>query len=249
MMASHNAEPAQPLQHRDLWPGIAGLAAAGLLIAGYVLWWDTPDVSGRGALRRVVFFYLKESNRDASEATAFILLAAGLLFLFFLVALSRLAGNRSHLVLVGGTVFVAFLMVAALAGNIFAITVNHTDVFPVLPGTSLIAILLLNVAYGAVIASMAGAAVMLFAVWRAAQDSHAIPAWLGWSGLVVAVLSLAGPFSAWLTPVLLAAWVLGASVVLILNAIESRREGQTGKTETPAGPPPPQAEGGGLGQP
>ena len=76
-----------------------------------------------------------------------------------------------------------------------------------------------------------------------------IPAWLGWAGLVVAVLSLAGPLSAWLTPVLLAAWVLGASVVLILNAIESRREGQQGKAEAPAGPPPPQAEGGGLGPP
>lgn len=241
MMASHNAEPAQPFQHRDLWPGIAGLAAAGLLIAGYVLWWRTPDVGGSGALRRVLFFYLKESNRDASEATALVLLAAGLLFLFFLVALSRLAGNRSHLVLVGGTVFTAFLMVAAIAGNIFAITVEHTEVFPVLPGTSLIAILLLNAAYAAIIAAMAGAAVMLFAVWRAAQDSHAIPAWLGWSGLVVAVLSLAGPFSAWLTPVLLAAWVLGASVVLILNALESRREGTKEKAETPAGPPPGQA--------
>ena len=96
MMASQNAEPAQPLQHRDLWPGIAGLAAGGLLIAGYVLWSFTPDVTGTGALRTVVLWYLKESNQDQSEAMALILLAAGLLFLFFLVALSRLAGNRSH---------------------------------------------------------------------------------------------------------------------------------------------------------
>ncbi|WP_405598565.1 hypothetical protein OG741_16510 [Streptomyces sp. NBC_01410] len=238
MMASQNAEPVQPAQHRDLWPGIAGLAAGGLLIAGYVLWTFTPDVTGTDALRTVVLWYLKESNQDQSEALALILLAAGLLFMWFLVALSRLAGNRSHLVLVGGTVFTAFLLVGALAGNIFAITVRTSDVFPVLPETSLIAILLLNTAYGAIIASMVGAAVMLFAVWRASQETHAIPAWLGWAGLVVAVLSLAGPWSAWLTPILLAAWVLAASVVLILNAL-------TGKEEAAAlnpQPLPPQPE-------
>ncbi|TQK44996.1 hypothetical protein FBY35_6533 [Streptomyces sp. SLBN-118] len=238
MASSQIAEPVQPAQHRDLWPGIAGLGAGALLIAGYVLWSMTPDVTGTGALRRVVLWYLNEDNQDQSEALALILLAAGLLFLFFLVALSRLAGNRSHLVMVGGTVFTAFLLVGALAGNIFAITVRNTDVFPVLPETSLIAILLLNTAYGAIIASMVGAAVMLFAVWRAAQETHAIPAWLGWAGLVVAVLSLAGPWSAWLTPILLAAWVLAASVVLILNARAAREEGAALNPQ----PLPPQPE-------
>ncbi|MET7615795.1 hypothetical protein [Streptomyces sp. NPDC005408] len=238
MMASQNAEPAQPAQHRDLWPGIAGLGAGALLIAGYVLWSFTPDVSGTGAIRRVVFWYLEESNQDQAEATALILLAAGLLFLFFLVALSRLAGNRSHLVMVGGTIFTAFLLVAALAGNMFAITVKNSDVFPVVPETSLIAILLLDVAYGAIIASMVGAAVMLFAVWRAAQETHAIPAWLGWSAFVVAVLSLAGPFSAWFTPLLLAAWVLAASVILILNAHEARGETEASLNPQPLPPQP-----------
>lgn len=40
----------------------------------------------------------------------------------------------------------------------------------------------------------------------------------------MAVLSLAGPWSAWLTPILLAAWVLAASVVLILNALSGKEE-------------------------
>jgi hypothetical protein len=226
MMASQSTEPAphaEPAPHRDLWPGIAGLTAAALLITGHVLWMRTPDIEGRGAIRRVVLFYAKDSNRDLSEAATLILLAAGLLFLFFLVALSRLAGNRSHLVLVGGTVFTVFLMVAALAGNIFAIAVNHSDV---VPATSLAAILLLHVAYGAMVAAMAGAAVMLFAIWRAAQETRAVPAWLGWAGFVVAVLSLAGPVSAWFTPLLLALWTLWAGVLLILNARVREGEGR-----------------------
>ncbi|MEU9011437.1 hypothetical protein AB0D12_16975 [Streptomyces sp. NPDC048479] len=239
MMASQGTEPALPAQHRDLWPGIAGLVAGGLLIAGQALWMGTPGTKGSGALRHVFFYYLKGSNRDLSQATALILLVSGLLFLFFLVALARLAGNRSHLVLVGGTVFAALLTVAAVAGNIFAITANHSEAFPVLPGTALFAMLLLNMAYGAMIASMAGAAVMLFALWRAGQETHSIPAWLGWAGFVVAVVSLAGPLTAWLTPLLLGVWALGAGVVLIMNARIARAEKEpTGSTPAEEGTSP-----------
>ncbi|MBT2398546.1 hypothetical protein [Streptomyces sp. ISL-100] len=172
-------------------------------------------------------FYGKDSNQALAQTSAPMLLAAGLLFMVFLVALSRLAGNRSHLVLVGGTVFTVFLLVAAIAGNIFAITADASDVFPVRPETALIAILLLDVAYGATIAAMVGAAVLLFAVWRVSRESRAVPGWLGWFGFVVAVLSLGGPFSAWATPLLMALWMLAAGVVLIMNArVAQRDEGQ-----------------------
>ncbi|MER5464159.1 hypothetical protein ABT010_26420 [Streptomyces sp. NPDC002668] len=237
MMASQGTEPALPAQHRDLWSGIAGLVAGALLIAGQALWMGTPDTRGSGALRRVFFYYIDDSNQGLSEATALVLLVSGLLFLFFVVALARLAGNRSHLVLVGGTAFTALLMVGAVAGNIFGITANHSAAFPVLPETALLAFLLLNVAYGAMIAAMAGAAVMLFALWRAGQQTRTIPAWLGWAGFVVAVVSLAGPLTAWLTPLLLGVWSLGGGVVLIMNARLERA------AETPADGPPPEGTG------
>ncbi|WP_141743752.1 hypothetical protein [Streptomyces agglomeratus] len=228
-MASQSAQTPyashpEPAPHRDLWPGIAGLVAGVLLIVGHILWLNTPDTDGRGALGEVVSFYRKDSNQALAETSALLLLAAGLLFMFFLVALSRLAGNRSHLVLVGGTVFTAFLLLAAIAGNVFAITLNTSDVFRVGPQTALIAILLLDVAYAAEIAAMAGAAVLLFAVWRVARESRAVPGWLGWFGFVVAVLSLAGPFSAWATPLLLGLWIVAAGVVLILNARVAQRD-------------------------
>ncbi|MFD5101914.1 hypothetical protein [Streptomyces albidochromogenes] len=214
----------EPAPHRDLWPGIAGLVAGGLLIAGHILLMRTPDTAGRGAIRNVVRFYSKDGNQALAETSAVLLLVAGLLFVFFLVALSRLAGNRSHLVLVGGTVFTVLLLVASITGTVFAITVGTSDVLRVGPQTAFLAILLLNVGYLATIAAMFGAAVLLFAVWRVARESRAVPMWLGWFGFVVAVLSLGAPFSAWATPVLLGAWIMAASVVLILNARVAQRD-------------------------
>jgi hypothetical protein len=211
--------------------------AGGLLIAGHILWMRTPDTTGRGAIRKVVNFYSKDSNQVLAETSALMLLASGLLFMFFLVALSRLAGNRSHLVLVGGIVFAVLLMVSAIAGNMFAITANSSDVFRVGPQTALIAILLLDLAYGATIGAMVGAAVLLFAVWRVARESRAVPGWLGWFGFVVAVLSLGAPFSAWATPLLLGLWVLAAGVVLIMNArVAQRDEGQSEPAVAPGTP-------------
>ncbi|WP_156726020.1 hypothetical protein [Streptomyces apocyni] len=213
MMASQGGEAATG---RELWPGIAGIVSGGLLITGVLLTWRTPDTDGKDAIREVVSFYSKESNQNWSEAVALILLASAMLFLFFLAALTRAAGSRGTLVIVGGTMFAVSLTVAAISGNIYAITAGYSDVFPVAPATALIAILLLDVAYGALIGAMAGAAVMLFAVWRAARTTPgAVPQWLAWAGFVVAVLSLAGPVSAWLTPLLLAVWMVAAGAVMV----------------------------------
>ncbi|MEV6651045.1 hypothetical protein [Streptomyces sp. NPDC051219] len=221
-MTASASQSTEPAPHRDLWPGVAGLLAGGLLIAGYVLAWRMPDIEEQDAISKVVSFHRKESNQALSETSVLLLLAAALLFMFFLVALSRRAGNRSHLVLVGGTVFTVFLMVSALAGNTFGITASHSEVFRIGPETALMAILLMDIAYGATIAAMTGAAVMLFAIWRVARDTGAVPLRLGWFGLAVAVLSLAGPFSVWFTPLLLALWMIAAGVILIATARRAR---------------------------
>ncbi|WP_267244582.1 hypothetical protein [Streptomyces sp. PR69] len=231
MTASQSVEVTS---HKDIWPGIAGVVAGGLLIAVQALWYRTPDIEGRGAIRDVVAFYADDGNRHLAEATALMTLLAGLLFLFFLVALARLAGNRSHQVLLGGVAFTVLLLVAVIAGNVYAITVDHADVFPVAPQTALIAILLLEVQYAGMVAAMVAAAVMLFAVWRVATAAHAAPQWLGWSAFAVAVICLVGPFTAWLTPLLLGVWVIAAGVLMILQS----REKTAG--HLPAGPGTPE---------
>ncbi|WP_137990313.1 hypothetical protein [Streptomyces vilmorinianum] len=201
-----------------LWPGIAGIGSAAFLVTGLMLEFQVPDVSGKDGVLKAVTHYAQQSNQDLAEASAWVTLVGGMLFLWFLVALARLAGNRSHLILVGGTVFAVFIMVSALAANMYAITASRSDAFLVIPQTAMISILLLDVAYGALLGAMLGAAVLLFALWRVALTTGELPAWLGWVGFVVAVATLGGPFTAWVTPVAFALWILLTSVLLILKS-------------------------------
>ncbi len=200
------------------WPGIAGIASGALmLVALLVLYNNSPDYEGKNGLVKTLAFYRDTGNRDLTEAMTLVMLAAALLFLFFLGALARLTANRSTLVLAGGIVFTTLLMVGTIAGSIYAISASHTDDFLVIPQTAMVALLLQDVAYAGFIAGMAGAAVLLFAVWRTARTTGAVPQWLGWAGFVIAVLCLAGPFSAWLTVLLMAVWTVLAGVVLVMR--------------------------------
>ncbi|MGW0706629.1 hypothetical protein ACWD4G_11825 [Streptomyces sp. NPDC002643] len=188
-----------------------------LLIAIPVMYGNTPDYDGEDGLRETVAFYRDQGNLDLTEAMAPLMLVSGLLFLWFLGGLTRRVGNRALLVLAGGIAFVVLTMVATIAGSIYAITANNTESFVVGPGTAMVAMVLLDVAYGGFIAAMAGAAVLLFTVWRATMLTHALPAWLGWSAFVIALLCLAGPVSAWLTVLLMGAWTGATGTVMALR--------------------------------
>ncbi|MBD0841170.1 MULTISPECIES: hypothetical protein [unclassified Streptomyces] len=214
--AAHGGAGESP--RRTLWPGLAGVASGVLmLVALLVIFAGGPDTEGRDGLRETLAFYSDDGNLDRTEGMAVMLLLSALLFLWFLGALARLAGNRSHLVLAGGAVYAALLMIATLAGSIYAISANNTDSFQVGPGTAMVALLLLDMAYAGFVAAMAAAAVLLFTVWRVAVTTRAVPAWLGWCAFAIAVLSLAGPFSAWLTVLLMPLWTLAAGLLLALR--------------------------------
>jgi len=203
---------------RTLWPGVAGIASGVLMLGALVVTYAiSPDTEGDDGLRETLAFYSDGDNLDLTEGMAVMMLLALLLFLWFLGALARLAGNRSHLVLAGGSVFAALLMIATLAGSIYAISANNTDSFPVGPETATVALLLLDMSYAGFVAAMAAAAVLLFTVWRVSVTSRAVPSWLGWCAFVIAVLSLAGPISAWLTVPLMALWTVLAGLLLVLR--------------------------------
>lgn len=207
-----------PPPRRDLWPGIAGIASGVLMLVGLLVSYaNSPDYTDEDGLRETVAFYRDDSNLDLTEAMTLVMLAGSLLFLWFLSALARRVGSRSQLVLSGGIVFVVLTMVATITSGIYAVSALNTDTFVVGPGTAMVAMLLMDVAYAGFIAAMAAAAVLLFAVWRAGVTTRAVPAWLGWSGFVVAVLCCAGPFTAWLTVLLMALWTIAAGVVLMVR--------------------------------
>jgi hypothetical protein len=208
--------PATP--RRVFWPGVAGVASGVLMLVAVLVTYDnSPDYGGEDGLRNTVAFYRDVGNRDLTEAMTLVMLVAALLFLWFLAGLAKLAGSRSYLVLVGGTTFTVLLMIATIAGAIYAISASNTEAFQVGPGTAMVAMLLLDVSYAGLIAAMAGAAVLLFAVWRVSQVTGDVPPWLGWTGFVIAVLCLAGPFSAWLTVLLMAAWTLLTGLLLVMR--------------------------------
>jgi hypothetical protein len=221
MTAPTTAQPhsAGDTSRRTLWPGVAGIASGVLmLVALLVTYANSPDTEGDDGLRDTLAFYGKDSNLDVTEGMALMLLVAALLFLWFLGALARLAGNRSHLVLAGGAVFTALLMIATLAGSIYAISANNTESFRVGPETAMVALLLLDMAYAGFVAAMAAAAVLLFTIWRVSLTTGAVPRWLGWLSFVIAVLCLAGPITAWATVLLMAAWTVLAGVLLVMRA-------------------------------
>lgn len=212
------------------WPAVAGIVSAGLLVAGQALMWRTPEYDGADGVPELTRFYLDSGNQTLAEVSALMHLGAGFLFIWFLVALIKVvrgaegragrAGSLSTAMLVGGTIFTVFIVLSGLIGNIFGITSNYADTFPVEPRTAVIAILLLDMAYASTIAAMAGVSVLLFALWRAVQTVHALPGWLGWFAFVLAILCLAGPFGAWVTPLIFALWMLAACVVLLVSKRE-----------------------------
>ncbi|MFF4256264.1 hypothetical protein ACFY1L_34180 [Streptomyces sp. NPDC001663] len=203
---------------RLYWPGAAGVGSGVIMLtAVIILDNNTPDDTGKRGLTRTLSFYLKDSNLDLLEATTLLLLASCVLFLFFLGALTRVAGKRSQLVLAGGIAFAVLVMAAGLISGIFAISAKYDDTFLVIPGTALLAMLLIDLAYGALIGAMGAAAVLLFAMWRVSRTTDALPQWLGWPALIIALGSLAGPFTAWITPLLMAVWTLAAGLLLALR--------------------------------
>ncbi|MGP3984030.1 hypothetical protein [Streptomyces sp. KR80] len=225
MTASLNED----VRHGLIWAGVAGILSAGLLAAGQALVWRAPDDDEPGVLLDFARFYRDGGNQDLAQWSVSMTLLGGFLFVWFLVALLRVVraaeagtgrmGSLTLAMLIGGTLFLVFALMAAIAGNIFAITAQIWDAFPVDdPRTSIVAMVLLDVSYAASVAAMAGAAVLLFALWRLMERTHAVPRWLGWFAFLVAVLSLGGPFTAWGTVMLFALWVLVTSVVLIFRA-------------------------------
>ncbi|GAA1143140.1 hypothetical protein F4556_005857 [Kitasatospora gansuensis] len=223
-MASTSVVP----RRSTVWAAVAGIGSAGFLVAGQLLLWRTPEYDGIDAVPKLTRYYLDSGNRHLGEASALMHLASALLFAWFLVALIRIvrdgerragrSGSLPTLMLAGGTVFMVFIMLAGTIGNLFGISANYADGFPVEPRTVVIAILLLDMSYASTIAAMVGVSVLLFALWRAVQTGHALPGWLGWFAFVLAILCLAGPFGAWLTPLIFALWMLAACVVLLMPA-------------------------------
>lgn len=199
---------------------IAGIAFAVLFVAG-MFTMITPESSTEQAINE---FYADSANRTTVLIGAYLIAIAGFCFLWFLSALRqtlrRLSPDGtefSDVLLAGGVVFVATMYAGAAAigtGSAAMLLGGEeqfsTEVLRMLPQLGY-GLLLLGGGFGAI--------AVVLSTSIAVRRSGTAPGWLGWYGIVTAVLLLAAV--AYVPMVLFPIWVIVVSVTLLRKAARS----------------------------
>jgi hypothetical protein len=149
---------------------------------------------GAGDTDEEILSYYQDSGNRNQEITAFFLiLAAGLFYLWFLAVLrSRLRlregehGTGSALVLASGSVSAALFFVSAYLFSAAAWATSQDD-FTLDPDTYR---LISDMGYGVWVGGQSVAIVTVLAASYVALRTAAFPSWVGWIGFLVAFLLL-----------------------------------------------------------
>jgi hypothetical protein len=199
------------------WAPISGIAFVAAYIVGMILV-RTPD-SDDPAATIVAYYADSKSHRVSTIVAAYILIAAGMLFLWFLTCLrSRLraaegeAGTLSTLTFGAGVVFVGLLSVGALAlaavpgGIAFGDTGDIFDAGTIQAAQSL--------GWGVIlIGGMLSAAVMIFTASILTLRTGALPKWSAWVGFLAAIALLFAVV--WIPQLALLIWALCVSGAML----------------------------------
>jgi hypothetical protein len=199
------------------WAPLSGIAFVVAYVVGMILV-RTPD-SNDPAETIAAYYAASKSHRVEMIVSAYILIAAGLLFLWFLSSLrSRLRaaeggeGTLSTLVFGAGVVFVGMLSVGAVAlaavpgaisfgenGDIFGADAVQTAQ---------------SLGWGAIlIGGMLSAAVMIFAASILTLRTGALPKWSAWVGILAAIALLFA--LVWIPQIALLIWALCVSGAML----------------------------------
>lgn len=193
------------------WWGWCGAGYAGLVLTGLLSGGESPSTDAE-----FVAFYADPGNRAADFLFYGEVLVAAVLLLVFTAGLrERLGGFPGSLAHAAGTASATMLAVSAAVAVSVSAAAGQAG-FTVDPDT---ATLLGNVFWMSFTGSVAVLGPLIATV---SLDPRALPRWLGWAGVPVAVLSLA---SYTFFPLLLAAvWLAVAGIVLALRAAPAERE-------------------------
>jgi hypothetical protein len=202
------------------WAPVSGIIFVALWIVLFVVAKDPGDTDAE-----ITAYFADDGNRTRQITTFFLVLGAGLFFVWFLTVLrGRLAraegrpGPLTALAFGAGLVSVGLWLVAAVFFAAIASAVDFTenDLYTVEPNTFR---LIDNMGYtlwfsGTTIASLVVVATSILSV-----KTGFVPKWIGWLGFVAAATMLVAfffiPFLIWL------GWVLVVSVVLIWKPSET----------------------------
>jgi hypothetical protein len=196
------------------WAPLCGVVFVGLLVASFALSGNSPGADASGA--KVLSFYT--AHRGEQQGAAFLGMYALVFFLFFAAAfrgyvrrirpesgsLATLSFGGALLLAVGGGVLSATQFALSdspghlSAGAAQALNVLNNDIF---------------------IPLVAGACVFMIANGLVTIRHGALPAWLGWTALLIGVVSVTpiGFFGFMAT----IAWVLIVSVLIVVREVRA----------------------------
>jgi len=184
-----------------------------------------PDVNPEDSDEEIVAYFADGGNRATDIAGIFLIVVAGLFFLWFLGALrTRLreaegeSGHLSTIAFGSGLTFLALLLVAAVTLGTTSVGVEFVDAFRVDPDT----VRTITIAgFGFLLTAFMVAAVLVAATSVLALRTAVLPRWLAWAGFLVALALL---FSVFFFPIFaFAAWILVVSIVLIVRSPDASR--------------------------
>ena len=213
------------MQRWERWSPVAGLLYALLFVIAIV---TTPDTGETN--REIVAHYADDGNRTNDIVLTMLLAAASLAFIWFtghlraVLATASPGSALSSIAMVAGAASAALLAVAAATFGSISFTYGEAD-FVLDPNT---ARLVGSIGYGIFVASMWCAGLLVVATSLVALRTRVLPAWLGWLGIVVALLLV--PAFMFFPVFALLAWVLVVSVVLLI-----RRDRAADESRAPSG--------------
>jgi Domain of unknown function (DUF4386) len=217
---------------------LTGALAVIACVASAVLIGETPDATEESAAQ-VAEFYV--DNKDQVMGGSFLFGLGGLLFVFFGGWLRRLLrdaegpnGLLSAVAFGGTVVFAAGASVAATLG--FALADTADDIDPV-------ALEALNAfSWNYFIPFAVGLSLVLVSAGLSIIRHRALPAWLGWVGLIIGIACYtpAGFFAA----ILAGLWILGVSIMCALQRRGAPAGGAGGATTVGASGATPGGAGG-----
>jgi hypothetical protein len=198
------------------WP-LTGIAFVALWVVVFIL--TDNGVGTTDSDAEIVAYYAKSSNRDKHIASFLLILAAALLFIWFLAKLrERLArhegsvGTLTTLAYGAGTVAVALWLVGSALFTSAAFARDDTSKFKLDPNTFRI---LDDTGYGIWISGTTVALLTVVATAVLALRTGLLPRWLAWLSFPVAVTMLVSFF--FIPFLIMLGWILVVSVTLIVR--------------------------------
>lgn len=203
---------------RDLTRALTGIGFSVLFVVGFAAMGNVPDNTGPAS--KIDAFYASSTKRTEAILQSFVVILAGLSFIWML---SRLYGTlrtaldgESSLPLLAFASGLAFVVIA-LVGEVISVAGVYDMTFgqAAQPRADVLGILP-QVGYSLVlVAGAACALVFTLATALAVLRTAVFPRWVGWTGLVTAVILLGSPM---FMPILVfPLWILAMSIAAALR--------------------------------